>query len=763
LRRVLVTFVGVAVGTLLFAGAASAATITVTSPLDSISDGSFCYLREAIQSTNTDADVGGCTHTGDYGDDTINMPASNGIYDIQSLGFPDDGEDANQKGDFDIAVGTGESLTIHGDGTGPSGTEIEANSLDRIFHILPTSTGPVTISGMTLNHGRADHTTGEKGGAILNEGGNLTVTGSDITNNAAGAGGAGIETNGTTATQITDSSFTSNNQCCDSPASGGGAIGLSSGGGGSLTITNSEIGASGGGNQAQGQSTTPGRGGGIYFAPATAATLSVTDSRILNNALNSNGGGTQGAGVFVGGATGSTVNFTRALIDNNEADPVTATDSATGAGVYLDGPAATFTDSLITNNENHAHGGATNQGGGIYVNSSPVGGIRLVGTTLAANSLTNADGTSVRSGGGIFNKGTLVLLNSTLDGNSAGGGSGGGLTEAAGIARILNSTFAGNSANSGASIRMLGGTATVRGSISDSSNDGCLGSVGTGGFNVGSDESCWGTAGTDIGFADINLGDLQDNGGDDVGGTTGGSAVPVLTREPDISGSDAIDRIPAASCTDDSSNPLTVDQRHYPRPMDGDGDLTDACDSGAVEVAACDGVEATTVGSNGNDATLNGTAGNDVIAGGAGNDTIDGLGGADTICGGAGNDQLRGGSGADNLFGGPGLDTILSQDGVSDTINCAGGGPDSGTVDTSPAETYISCDTDGDGVVDFLDNCPTQSGTNIGCPATVTPPPPSGNSTGPTGQRAAALKKCKKKKSAQARTKCKKKAKRLPV
>jgi hypothetical protein len=33
----------------------------------------------------------------------------------------------------------------------------------------------------------------------------------------------------------------------------------------------------------------------------------------------------------------------------------------------------------------------------------------------------------------------------------------------------------------------------------------------------------------------------------------------------------------------------------------------------------------------------------------------------------------------------------------------------------------------------------------------------------PTGQRAAALKKCKKKKSATARRKCRKKAKRLPL
>ncbi len=355
-----------------------------------------------------------------------------------------------------------------------------------------------------------------------------------------------------------------------------------------------------------------------------------------------------------------------------------------------------------------------------------------------------------------------MLLNSTLDSNSAGSGSGGGLTEAAGTASIFNSTFANNGGFSGASIRMIGGTATVRGSISDSSNDGCLGSVVTGGFNIGSDESCWSTSGTDIGFAAVDLLGLANNGTTvAAGGTTGGTAVPVQTDAPDLT-SDAIDRIPAASCTNNSASPLTLDQRGFPRPIDGNGDFSDACDSGAVEVAACDGVEATIVGTNGDDATLDGTGSADVIVGAGGSDTINGGAGADTICGGPGSDHLTGGTGVDDIFGGPGLDTILSQDGASDTINCTGGGPDSGTVDTSPAETYVNCDSDSDGVVDFLDACPTQSGTSNGCPVSTPPPPPS-TSTGPTGQRAAALKKCKKKKSAQARTKCKKKANKLPV
>jgi hemolysin type calcium-binding protein len=745
--RVLVAGPIAVVASLLFAASASAATITPASTSDGLTG---CTLRAAIQSANTDADFGGCTHTGTYGADTIQLAAGT-IYSIQDLDFPNYGEDANQKGDFDINAGAG--LTIQGAGTGANRSTIEGNSLDRIFHILSSSTGPVTISGVILNDGRADQTAGEKGGAILNEGGNLTVIGSDITNNIGGAGGAGIETNGSATTQITDSSFTDNNQCCDEPSSGGGGIDVSGGGGGSLTITNSEIGAAGHANQAQGQGTTPGRGAGIYFAPATNATLDVTASRIVNNAANSSGGGTEGGGVYVGGATGSTVSFTRVLIDSNSSDPITATDPSRGAGVYIDGPgpAVTFTDSLITNNNTIATSPAAAEGSGIYVNSSS-GAVRLVGTTVASNGFIGG----ARSGAGIFNNGTLVLLNSTVAGNSSGTGTGGGLTQAGGTATIVNGTFSGNNANTGSGIAQSGGIATVRGSILDNE---CAGTIGTGGFNVGSDSTCVSTAGTDLGDAGTHLGALQDNGGPVAGGTTGGTAVAVPTLEPDLVSSDAIDTIPAASCTDDSSNPLTVDQRGFPRPIDGNGDLIDACDSGAVEVPACGGVEATIVGTNGDD-TLDGTSGEDVIVGAAGNDTIDGKAGNDTICGGPGNDQITGGPGLDMIFGGPGLDTIMSQDGVSDTINCTGGGPDSGTVDTSPAETYVNCDFDGDGVVDFLDGCPSQAGTNNGCP--VSAPPPSASS-GPTGQRAAALKKCKKKKSATARKKCKMNANKLPV
>ena len=67
-----------------------------------------------------------------------------------------------------------------------------------------------------------------------------------------------------------------------------------------------------------------------------------------------------------------------------------------------------------------------------------------------------------------------------------------------------------------------------------------------------------------ISAEDLNLGPLADNGG------------PTETHAL-VEGSVAIDVIPAEDCVDADDQPLTTDQRGYPRPV-GDG-----CDVGAFE------------------------------------------------------------------------------------------------------------------------------------------------------------------------------------
>jgi RTX calcium-binding nonapeptide repeat (4 copies) len=803
-RRFSVAFVASVAASLAVAGAASAATVTPDSTTD---DGTGCTLREAITSTNTDADFGGCTHTGTYGADTIALPA--GTYGMNDPGGF--GDNANAGGDFDIDAGAG--LTI--DGAGAATTTITASGAgDRVLDIR--SGTAVAVDGTTLSDANTFNEATARGGGIRNDGGNLTVTDSAIVNNTTFAPGAGIETSGAVATQITNSNIEGN---IADPSGGvaatGGGIDVSSGGGGSLTLTNSKVED----NKAEATSSTA-SGGGIYFAPASSATLSVTDSRLVNNHVDTDlGFAADGGGVTVAGASGSTVGFTRTVINDN--DDFSGTNNANadvyGGGVSLAGPGATFTDSWIRDNEGDTSGTtADNRGAGIYNNST--GAVRLVGTTVSSNAFFFGGD---KAGAGIYNLGTLVLLNSSVDSNTSSGGVGGGLVQAGGSATVVNSTIASNG-GSGGNLDRTAGTLTARGSISD---DSCSGTITTGGFNVGADDTCWSTSGTDVADATVDLGALQDNGGPDAGGTNGGTPEPIPTREPTLATSDAIDRIPAASCTNDSAGTLTVDQRDVSRPYDGNGDSTAECDSGAVEVATCQGAKATIVGNNGDD-TITGTSGADVIAAGDGADAIDPGVGSDKVCGDAGpdtitgnaadtadtydggagssdglsyvgastgitanlttgtasggdsivpgtienlqggplNDNLTGDAGANLIAGGAGTDTItglggtddldgeanndsiFARDGVHDTINCAGDAAD-------------SVETDASGV-DLID--PSCESVSFFVPP-PTPTPPSNTTPGPTGQRAAALKKCKKKKSAQARKKCKKKANRLPV
>lgn len=159
----------------------------------------------------------------------------------------------------------------------------------------------------------------------------------------------------------------------------------------------------------------------------------------------------------------------------------------------------------------------------------------------------------------------------------------------------------------------------------------------------------------------------------------------------------------------------------------------------------------TSASGQGND-TLNGF---ENLTGSSADDTLTGDAAANVLDGGAGLDHINGMAGVDSLLLGPGPDVVTANDGEVDSIDCTGAGPDSGMVDgPAPAETYTSCDTDGDSVVDFLDACPTASGTPAdGCsPAVVTPPSAQPTPT-PTKKkckkkkhRAAAAKKCKKKK-----------------
>ncbi|MBP6693107.1 MAG: CSLREA domain-containing protein, partial [Xanthomonadales bacterium] len=96
---------GIVVAAALFASEfALAASITVNTATDDFGGvTSNCSLREAIQTANTNADFGGCTHTGIFNaavTDVINLPTlgAGGFFTLNRIGT----DDTNSSGDLDI-------------------------------------------------------------------------------------------------------------------------------------------------------------------------------------------------------------------------------------------------------------------------------------------------------------------------------------------------------------------------------------------------------------------------------------------------------------------------------------------------------------------------------------------------------------------------------------------------------------------------------------------------------------------------------------
>lgn len=242
-------------------------------------------------------------------------------------------------------------------------------------------------------------------------------------------------------------------------------------------------------------------------------------------------------------------------------------------------------------------------GGGAIENVSPFNGppatLTVTNSTFSANVSRPVDGV-VFAGGAILNVGsTVIITNSTFSDNQAFGGLGdfgvGGAianlsnpdtfpTPTPGTLSVTNSTFSGNKAEvGGVNGGAIGGaiwnnssTANLKGNILAASTGGNCGSLSTpptppvtdDGYNISDDTTCGFSATGSQNSTNPMLAGLANNGG------------PTQTIAL-LLGSPAIDAIPAADCTDQSSppQPITTDQRGMPRPDAAE----DVCDIGAYE------------------------------------------------------------------------------------------------------------------------------------------------------------------------------------
>lgn len=255
--------------------------------------------------------------------------------------------------------------------------------------------------------------------------------------------------------------------------------------------------------------TYGGSGGAIAFTGGFQ-TLTITDSEISNNRAARDGGG-----ISIN-SYGGTFDLTRSRVDGNQ---IVGFLGAAGGGIaVLTTTTTTVTDSTISNNAAYGiifYGGA---GGGVYTR----GPLALVRSTVYGNVVTGGDATGAgltiggdARGGGVYfdpSSGTLTITNSTVSGNRVAGGNatttitgafayggnaeGGGVYAASGTVTVRNSTITLNNAT--------GGTATAPdGSFPGGSAGGGVSTASKLPFSVGSTIVAGNTLG---GFATIGVG-----------------------------------------------------------------------------------------------------------------------------------------------------------------------------------------------------------------------------------------------------------------
>lgn len=501
----------------LFGGpsAASAATITVETAFDETDTDPNCSLREAVNAANQN---GGDANPGcEDGQATLDTIVFSGQ---PFAGLNGSGEDLNATGDLDIpAGGPGGPLRIDGSGLVAPRQIFSVGTppcpCTPDSNVIGLQSGVLTVANVELVGGNV----GSGLGGVISGGGTLTLENAEV------SGGTGLS----------------------------GGIHMGSG---DMTLVNSIV----SGNTGTGGAAA----GGINYTGSGTVTL--TNSVVSDNHATNSGGG--GGGINYAG-TGSLV-VTNSTVTGND------TTGTGGGGIragFSFGVNATITGSRIVDNDTTHSGG---QGGGVSYFGDPGENLRVIDSEVSANS---AAGMGISGGGGIkVLDGQAAVVNSTLSGNMATAGSGGGLSSGIGAAAatvsLISSTVAGNTAMSGSGLHSFNGTLTLRNSIVANGAGACFedvgfgGSLATGGFNVDEGTSCdLNPAMGDAEGVSAGLGGLSANGG------------PTLTHAIGT-GSPAVDRVPVGSCTNDLAAALTADQRGtgFPRPVGS------ACDSGAFEV-----------------------------------------------------------------------------------------------------------------------------------------------------------------------------------
>jgi hypothetical protein len=327
--------------------------------------------------------------------------------------------------------------------------------------------GQLTLNASIVTENEASGTSGSGGGIMLGTDGEVTVNGGSITANFASRAGGGIEVNtGDDTTSLTLNDVTLDaNTTGTNPGNGGGlhvtgaADVMISGG----TVSNNEAGA---------------EGGGLWNG---SGMLTIEGTIISENTASGNDSDQGGGGIY--NLSGMVMISGEAQITGNHADG----NNGSGGGILNDmGGTLTLDDVEISANtairagggieDNSGAAGAvvmtdvTLEGNGGGINPGNGGGLHVTGAgniTITGGEISNNSGSQ---GGGLWNgSGTMNVTEVEIDGNVAFGASstdgGGGIYNNGGTLNVNSSTLSANTATGlfgrGGGIHINGGTATV--------------------------------------------------------------------------------------------------------------------------------------------------------------------------------------------------------------------------------------------------------------------------------------------------------------
>lgn len=563
---------------LLLAAPVLAVDIVVTTGVDAINEDAQCSLREAVIAANTDAPVGACP--AGSGADRV-LVSRNGYYPLNRVGA---GEDAALTGDLDV-VGELDIVAV-----GPSGGRgrIWQEDEDRAIHVIRSESAVSRLRLVDIAlldgwrtpevpYGRCGYEV--DGGCIyVDPYSHLELVHSEVNSGRAAERGGNVFL-GEGATADFDDSDVILGVVEGSSGTGQGA-GIFADSGASVTIH-----GHGGVSYNYAGIEGPGEGGGIYLSAGSDLYAERTDFHSNRVGLDSDG---EGGGLFL--APESDAVLERVDITENHA-------THHGGGMYVSEDATVKSNYVnllgnVVDGETASYGGGIYNLGDVHMARADISENQALGETengrgagvynqaiFTADESLIANNWASRLGGGVVSTGVTTLITTTLSGNVANDGNGGGFwsthqtpegedpceLEVGDV--FIQVTVAENIASgSGPGLNFQGGADACL--INSVVADGChfVGSTAAAyaaGQNAEQVSAGCGLGGLFLTDAEMDLGPLADNGGSTWTHLPGG-------------GSLLIDEAENGFCP-------ALDQRWAFRPTHFLGEPGDICDVGAVE------------------------------------------------------------------------------------------------------------------------------------------------------------------------------------